>query len=183
MSSVLPSGTGASSPPMKRLFSSPTNTLTCGRSARCSVRTRSSTPGHWIASAASAAPTEADRSSRTTEVFRRKADVLAVGRGPGPPEVVARAQHASPVHGARARENSLAPAALVDRHRVHRLTRKMWPVDPPLPSLRVRPDEECALLGADEDNDISLRAAFTDCHVSLRAGSGATKMWLPGPAG
>ena len=57
-----PSGTRVASPCASRMFTSATNTLTWGRTAPCSVTTRSRRPGWSAPRAASASPTVARRS-------------------------------------------------------------------------------------------------------------------------
>ena len=74
-----PSGTGVASPPVQRMFSTPTKMFTCGRTLPVSSVTRSRTPGWSAHSAASASPTVEGARSIATSAW----PAVKVRRNPG----------------------------------------------------------------------------------------------------
>src|SRR5665213_378027 len=74
-----------------------------------------------------------DLNERGVESFG-KLHVVAVRFSPGLSEVIAGAQHASPVEAARCCKCATTAAALIHCERVNRFTREMWSIDSPFAS-------------------------------------------------
>ena len=85
----------------------------------------------------------------------REAHRLPFGSAPAPPEVVARADRRPPVVAVHAGQEPRAAAALIEGERVHGLAGEVRAVHPPPRARRVGGEDEGALGGSDEDEDVA----------------------------
>src|SRR5258705_119295 len=75
---------------------------------------------------------------------------------PGLAEIVARSQHAAPVHAVRSGPETMPPRARIARQRVHGVAREVRPADVPIAPARIRAQDEGAFHRADEQHDVAV---------------------------